>query len=72
MTVPEGSLPVWSCDTEAEAKALIVMTCPRNPDGTYYARELAYEQTLENLGVFSHKLKRAAALMKANQRKKGA
>lgn len=53
---PEGKLPVFSCDTEEEAKSLIVLTCPRGSDGNYYARELVEKQTLENLVKFSDKL----------------
>ena len=39
-----------------EAKALIVTACPLNYDGEYFSRELAQEQTLENLQAFSDKL----------------
>ena len=55
-TCPEGHLPVFSVDTEEEAKKLIVATCPMGNDGKYYARELLEEQTLENLDKFSKKL----------------
>lgn len=68
MTVPKGSLPVWSCDTEEEAKSLIVATCPRGPNGKFYARELAAEQTLENLGAFSRKLKMVSEVMAENRK----
>jgi hypothetical protein len=54
--VPEGAMPVFSVDTEEEAKALIVTACPLNYDGEYFSRELAQEQTLENLQAFSDKL----------------
>lgn len=54
--LPDGRLPVFGVDTEKEAEALIVMTCPRDAQGAYYARELANEQTLENLVAFSDKL----------------
>ena len=54
--VPEGAMPVFSVDTEEEAKALIVAACPLNYDGEYFSRELAQEQTLENLQAFSDKL----------------
>lgn len=53
---PDGKLPVFSVDTEEEAKQLIVMACPRDMEGNHYARELAEEQTLENLALFSDKL----------------
>ncbi len=55
-TVPKGFLPVFSVDTEEEAKQLLIATCPRGDDGHFYARELIEEQTLENLQVFSDKL----------------
>lgn len=56
--VPGGRLPVFSVDTEEEARALIVAACPRTTDGTgqHYAPELAEEQTLENLQRFSDRL----------------
>lgn len=49
---------MFSVDTEKEAETLIVMTCPRDAQGSYYARELASEQTLENLVAFSDKLQK--------------
>ena len=61
---PEGRLPVFSVDTEEEARALITLTCPMDAEGHYYARELADEQTLENLQAFSDKLARAWAMMR--------
>lgn len=54
--VPEGSLPVFSCDTEEEAKQLIVLACETNVAGEYIARELAHGQTLDNLEAFSDRL----------------
>jgi hypothetical protein len=54
--VPNGSLPVFSVSTEKEAKMLIAMTCPLSMDGDHYARELAEDQTLENLVAFSDRL----------------
>lgn len=50
---------MFSVNTEEQAKMLIVMTCPRDDAGTYYARELAGEQNLENLRKFSDKLQAA-------------
>lgn len=41
---------------EKEAKALITACCSMNYDGKYFARELAEEQTLENLELFGNKL----------------
>ena len=66
-TVPAGSLPVYSVDTNEEAEALITIACPRNDKGLHFARELAEEQTLENLALFSDRLDKAWTLM---QRKK--
>ena len=56
--LPKGTLPVFSTNTEQEAHSLIVMCCPMDLDGHYYARELAGEgqQTLENLQKFSDRL----------------
>lgn len=53
---PDGRLPVFSVDTEKEAQMLITMACPRDAAGSYYARELAEVQTLENLALFSDRL----------------
>lgn len=53
---PEGRLPVFSVETEEEAKMLIVMACPSDSEGNYYARELAQEQTMENLVAFSDRI----------------
>ncbi|MCH8984143.1 MAG: hypothetical protein IH943_08630 [Acidobacteria bacterium] len=44
---PGGMLPVYSCDTEAEARRLIVICCPMDYDGRYYARELIDPNTSE-------------------------
>lgn len=65
--LPDGYLPVFSVNTEDEAKRLITLTCPMGLDGHYYARELAESQTVENLLTFSDKLARAWALMKERQ-----
>ena len=69
--LPHGRLPVFSTDTEEEAKNLIVMTCPMGRDGQYYARELAEEQTLENLQKFSDRLQRAWEFVQARKRANG-
>ncbi len=66
--VPNGSLPVFSVDTEEEAQHLIVMVCPRDRAGNHYARELAQEQTLSNLEKFSDKLQMAHDLFKKKGR----
>lgn len=47
---------MFAVGSEEEAKMLIVAACPMNIDGEYVARELAHEQTLENLEAFSTRL----------------
>lgn len=47
---------MFSADTEEEAKTLITMACPTDIAGNPYARELAQEQTMENLVAFSDRL----------------
>lgn len=69
-SVPDGFLPVFSVDTEQEAKDLIVLCCPRDDNGVHYARELAAEQTLENLQAFSDKLARGWDMMQAAKARK--
>ena len=59
---------MFSTDTEEEAQRLIVLCCPMNPDGTYYSRELAQEQTLDNLQLFSDKLQRGWDFMQKGKR----
>lgn len=68
--VPDGRLPVFSVDTEDEAKMLIVMACPSGGDGHYYARELVEEQTLENLAAFSDRLAKCWEIWQAKKVKK--
>lgn len=53
---PKGTLPVFSVGDEEEAQALIVAACPTNLQGQYIARELAREQTLDNLYAFGDRL----------------
>lgn len=55
-SVPDGFLPVFSVDTVEQAESLIVLACPRDDAGMYYARELVHEQTVENLQAFSDRL----------------
>lgn len=62
---PKGSLPIFSVDTEEEAKALLIMTCKRSLDGKLYAPELAESQTLENLYAFGDRLRAAYRRMKS-------
>jgi hypothetical protein len=60
---PEGSLPVGSVETEADAEELLSRCCeivthgPKREFG-YLAQELEKEQTLENLYAFGAKLER--------------
>ena len=62
-TVDDGFLPVFSVDTENEARALLTMTCSHNQHGEFVARELLLEQTLDNLDAFSLRLGDAHALL---------
>lgn len=55
---------MFSAETEKEAEMLIVMACPRDTEGNYYARELAQEQSLENLVAFSDRLQECWDLRK--------
>lgn len=54
--IPKGSLPVYSVDTEEEAKRLVTLACPISIEGQYYAPELVDEQTIENLFRFGERL----------------
>lgn len=58
---------MYSVDTEAEARQLLIAACPRNIAGDFYARELSEEQTFENLAAFSQRLADTHSSMKANQ-----
>lgn len=64
-TVERGFLPVYSVDTEEEAKALVVMSCKRSMNGEMIAPELAEEQTLERLAAFGDRLRGLHQMMKA-------
>ena len=65
--VPEGHLPVFSVSDEKEAKALIVLSCGTNLNGDNIARELAEDQTIENLEAFSTRLDQGhEVLMRTN------
>jgi len=55
-TVDDGFLPVFSVNTEDEAKRLLVLACPTNLDGDYISPELVKEQTLERLYAFGDRL----------------
>lgn len=56
MTVPEGHLPVFSVDTEEDARLLIGSACRLGFTGEYIAEELAAAQTLDSLFAFSARL----------------
>lgn len=65
-TCPKGSLPVYAVADAKEATDLIVMACSRNGRGEYIADELAQEQTLDNLELFSERLNRMHEVLKKN------
>jgi hypothetical protein len=54
---------VFSVDTEDQAGQLLIMACERNLNNEFVARELAQEQTLENLAAFSDRLDKTAKMM---------
>lgn len=62
-TVEPGFLPVYSVDTEDEARRLLAFACSTNIQGDYVARELAEEQTIENLMAFGERLKKLHGVM---------
>ena len=61
--VPEGHLPVFSTDTEEQARKLLVAACGTNMQRQFVARELAEEQTVENLIAFGERLAETAERM---------
>lgn len=63
VTVPDGSLQVFSTDTVSQAQALIVAACSTNLRGEYIAPELAQEQTIDNLNAFGDRLAEFAERM---------
>ena len=69
VTVPSGSLPVFSVDTEEEAKALVALACETDAAGYHFARELADEQSLENLQAFSDRLSATWVKMTGEERR---
>jgi hypothetical protein len=68
---PDGMLPIYSVDSEAEAKALLVVACPTNLRGEFIARELAEHQTLENLWAFGERLERTHKWMQKRKERHG-
>jgi len=67
---PKGFLPVYSVDTEEEARQLLVVTCGTNVDGEFVARELVHEQTLDNLYAFGARLKHVHEMIQERKRNK--
>jgi len=61
---PDGFLPVFSVDTDEEARKLIVATCSRDADGNYYSHDLAAEQSLERLNYLGEKMERVYRMLK--------
>jgi hypothetical protein len=57
VTVPRGFLPVFSVGSMEEARALLVLACPRNVDHEFVAPELAEAQNLDNLAAFGARLR---------------
>lgn len=55
-SVDDGFLPVFSVNTEDEAKRLLVLACGTNASGEFIARELMEEQALDNLYAFGDRL----------------
>lgn len=68
-TVEEGFLPVYSVDTEQEARSLLVLSCSTNLKGEFLADELVREQTLENLDAFGNRLERNHKMMQEHAKK---
>lgn len=56
---PSGWLPVFSVGDAREAEELLRYTCGTNLNDDYIARELAREQTLDNLFAFGERLRAA-------------
>jgi hypothetical protein len=71
VTVPSGSLPVYSVDTEEEAQSLLVLACGTNNEGQFIARELVVEQTLDNLDAFGARLEETDEMLKKLKAKHG-
>ncbi len=67
-SVEPGFLPIYSVDTEEEARQLLTLTCQTNLNGEFIAKELIQEQTLGNLYAFGDRLAEGHKMLK--QRKK--
>jgi len=71
---PAGFLPVYSVDTEEEARRIIIMTCSLH-DGEYYAESVAGLEGSERLKAFydfGAKLERAHTHLKKHTTGKNA
>jgi hypothetical protein len=66
-SVEKGFLPVYSVDTEEEAEMLLRTACDTNVAGEFVARELAEQQTLENLYAFGDRLERIHDVIRARR-----
>jgi hypothetical protein len=51
-------------DTEEEARSLLIAACGRNLKGQFIARELVYEQSIDNLFAFGERLAETHKRMK--------
>ena len=56
--VETGFLPVFSVDTENEARNLLHLSCGTDFNGEFIAKELTQDQSLENLNALGDRLKR--------------
>ena len=74
-TCPPGHLPIFSVDTEEEARSLLILTCSRNHASEFIARELVNddgsipenEERLERFYGFGDRLRAAYAHMKRRE-----
>jgi hypothetical protein len=65
---PRGFLPVYSTDTEEEARRLVVMCCSLGAGGRYYANEvmgLDGDARIEGFNAFGRRLAEAHARLRA-------
>lgn len=65
----QGFLPVYSVDTEDEARELLAFACETNKGGDFVARELAEAQDLEKLYAFGDRLRMMHESMRENDAK---
>ena len=56
---PNGFLPVFTVDTEEEARSVVAATCKLGLDGNYFSPELAEEQSLDVLDRFADRCRKA-------------